>query len=148
MMRLLSVTCVAALLAFIGVAQADNHHNGHGLVQGKLNKNGKHVIHSTGKHTAHAHVQGGKISHVEVRHKTKGARQVTKYKSQRRHHAQAESGAKHYFVTTDDTEEIQFVVTAFVGFGFIDDDGQLIIYWFPVAIVLGGDDGAIPYNPV
>jgi hypothetical protein len=154
MTRLFGLTGVLALLACIGVANADNHHNGHSLIKGKLNQNGKHVIHSAGNHTAHAHVKGGKISHVEVAHRTKGMRQVTKYKTTKRFHALAEQGAEHYFVMTDDaaasgdTLETQFVVTAFVGFGFIDDNGQLIIFWFPVAIVLGGDTGAVVYDPV
>ncbi len=141
MTRIFGIALLAAVAGIVGLAQADTHHNAHALIQGKLNQNGKHVLHATKTHTAHAHVQGGKISHVEVTHKTKGALKVSKYKSAKRHHAQAESGVEHHYVSA------QGVVTAFVGFGFIDDAGVLVIYWFPVTIVVNGDAGCVAYSP-
>ena len=69
--RFLGLACLAALVGLVGLAHADNHHNAHGLLGKKLNTNGKHVLHTTGEHTAHAHVKGGKVANVEVIHKTR-----------------------------------------------------------------------------
>jgi hypothetical protein len=146
MKRFCSIACGIALVCFMGIAHADTHHNGHDLIKGKLNTNGKHELHTTGNHTAHAHVKDGKISHVEVTHKTKGATKVTKYKSAKKHHAQAEPGIQHHYASIDAANDCGAAI-AFVGFGFVTDTGLLIIYWFPVTIVLNGDAGAVVYNP-
>ena len=145
MIRFFAFTGVVVLLALTGSAEAHSHINGQALVQGR--PNGKHAIHATGKHTAHAHVQGGKVAQVSVTHKTKGNVGVTKYKSKRRLHASLGSDVQHHYVSLDDTQETGFVATVYVGFGFIDDFGQLVIYWFPITLVLGGDSGATSMDP-
>jgi hypothetical protein len=148
MTRIFGCACFAAMVGFVGLAQADNHHNAHSQLGNKLKTDGKHELHTHMDHTAHAHVKGGKVANVEVNHKTKGGVRVTKYKSAKKHHAQAESGVEHHYVgfNPDDNEECGGVVIAYVGWGYTLN-GVDIIYWFPVAIVLGADQGAIIYTP-
>ncbi len=144
MNRLLCLAAAtAALFGFFGLAQADNHHNGHDAIRGK--PDGKHQLHTVGNHTAHAHVKGGKVAQVEVNHKKKGQVNVRRYKSSKKHHASAD-GARHHYVSFDPGEEIGGV-TAWVGFGYLNDNNQLVIIWFPVNIVLNGDAGCVGYNP-
>ena len=147
MARILSFTCIAAMFGFVGLAQADTHHNAQALLGNKLQTNGKHELHTSGDHTAHAHVQGGKVAKVEVVHKTKGAVNVTKYKSAKKHHAQADSGVQHHYVgfNPDDNDDCG-VAIAYVGWGYVVN-GVVIIYWFPVTIVLGGPVDAVVYVP-
>jgi hypothetical protein len=138
---------IAGLVAFLGLARADTHHNAHKLLGNKLNTDGKHVLHSSGDHTAHAHVKGGKVHKVEVVHKTKGAVNVTKYKSAQKYHANAGSGVEHHYVgfNSDDATQECGGAIAFVGWGYTVN-GVVIIYWFPVAIVIGTDAGAVVYT--
>jgi hypothetical protein len=148
MIRFLGLACVAALFALVSVVQADNHHNGHSLIGDKLKTNGKHVLHTHGDHTAHAHVTGGKIAKVEVNHKTKGAVKVTAYTSNKKLHADAGSRVEHHYVSLDpEAAEPQFGgAIAWVGWGYTVN-GVVIIYWFPVTIVVGIPAGAVVYAP-
>jgi hypothetical protein len=146
MARIFALACLVVTAGFMGLAQADNHHNGHDLVKNKLNTNGKHVLSTMGNHTAHAHVKDGKVSNVEVAHKKNGAVNVTKYKADKKHHAQAGNGIEHHYVLADADAAAQGFVTLFVGFGFINDNGNLVIFWFPVNIVVGGDNGCVIYG--
>ena len=145
MARIFGLACVAALAGALGLVQADNHHNAHALLGNKLNIDGKHVLHTNGEHTAHAHVQGGKVARVEVAHKTKGNVAVTKYKSSKKHHAQAEPGVEHHYVSFETHQETGLAI-AYVGWGYTVG-GVVVIYWFPVTVVLNGDAGAVVYNP-
>jgi hypothetical protein len=147
MTRVIGLTCIAGLVAYIGLARADDHHDAHKLLGDKLKNDGKHELHSKGDHTAHAHVKGGKVAKVEVVHKTKGMVAVTKYKSAKKLHAQAGSGVEHHYVgfNPDDVTDECGGAIAFVGWGYTVN-GVVIVYWFPVAIVIGGDGGAIVFT--
>src|SRR6201987_3077630 len=73
------------VLAFARVAFAKHQHlPAHQLLGNKINTDGKHEIHKRGDHTIHAHVQGKKISHISVSHKTKGDVRVKKYKTNKK----------------------------------------------------------------
>jgi len=147
MSRIHVLAGIVGLFGLVSLAYADTHHNAQELLGKKLGTNGKHVLHTNGDHVAHAHVQGGKVSKVEVIHKTKGAVAVTKVMSAKKLHAQAESGVEHHYVSleTDGTEPAGVAIT-YVGWGY--RIGALtIIYWFPVAIVVGGTQGAVLYTP-
>lgn len=148
MTRFFGFACLTALVGLVGLAHADNHHNAQTLLGKKLNTNGKHVLHTAGEHTAHAHVKGGKIVQVEVIHKTKGAVTVTKYKSGKKHFAQAEPGVEHHYVgfnPDDDSDDCGVAIT-YVGWGYRVGNA-VIIYWFPVEIVFNGFTGAVLYVP-
>jgi hypothetical protein len=148
MYRILGLACIAALFTLVGLAQADNHHNGHSLIGDKLKTDGKHVLHTNGDHTAHAHVMKGKIAKVEVAHKTKGAVKVTPYTSTKKLHANAGPGVEHHFVGFDPNaiEDECGGAIAFIGWGYTVN-GVVIIYWFPVTIVVGVPVGAVVYTP-
>ena len=38
--------------------------------------------------------------------------------------------------------------TTYIGYSFIDDNGDEVIYWFPYEMILDGDTGAIDYVPL
>jgi hypothetical protein len=54
------------------------------LLGNKINTDGKHELHKRGDHTIYAHVNGKKISHISVTHKTKGEVPVKKYKTNKK----------------------------------------------------------------
>jgi hypothetical protein len=140
-----------SLFALPGLAEADTHHNGHSLIQGK--GNGKHQLHATPQgHVAHAHVNNGKVQQVTVTHKG-NAHAVRKFKTRQRLHAladlpgQFEGGEVTHFVSTnaaaDPADPADPQVFVYVGFGFYNQfTNQWIVFWFPVAMVWGGDSGA------
>jgi hypothetical protein len=144
------------LLALAGPIQADTHHNGHKAIQGK--GNGKHHLHTSSHgHTAHAHVQNGKVNGVSVSHKGKSL-SVKKVRSTKKLHALAdvpegmpftlaETGDAMNFLATDtapaDGSRSSAQFTVWVGFAFYNQfTNQWIIFWFPVDVVYGGDAGA------
>jgi hypothetical protein len=136
----IGLVCVTAILALMGVVQADDkHHSGANKV--KLNAPGKQKIHQTSAgHTVHAHVTNkNKVQNVSVSHKTKGAQTVKKFRSNRRQHAMNSNGTDVHYVAYE-TE----AVTLWVGFGF-QWGGGWMIFWFPVDQVDGGDAGADDY---
>jgi hypothetical protein len=155
MVRISSLLCIVALLGVAPVL-ADTHHDGHAKLRGK--GDGTHQIHN-GKngHKAHATVAGGKIKRVTASHKGR-ALKVTKYKTARKHHAMADSRAEHHFVMTagEAPAGTPFVgltgaeanaSTVYVGFGFINQvTGQLMVFWFPVNMVDGGDADSEDYD--
>ena len=148
MVRILSLVCSSALigaLALVGVAQAaDHHHSGHDKLGNRIQKNGKHEIHRTALHVVHAHVQGKQVTGLTATHKGTGRQaKVMKFKSSRRHHAMLDNPRGDVHFVSLETEEVSF--TAWVGFGFFEN-GQLIIFWFPIDLVSGGDDGCIDYD--
>src|SRR4051812_19452136 len=103
MSRIATGLALAALMSFMSPGQADStryyeftqvkphkdhaHHNGHELIKGKLATNGKHVLHKSDNHHAHAHAENGKIAKVTA-HDPKGKDlKVVKLKSMQKHHA-------------------------------------------------------------
>ena len=38
--------------------------------------------------------------------------------------------------------------TTYIGYSFIDDNGDEVIYWFPYEMILDGDTGAVDYVPL
>src|SRR5205814_644231 len=58
-----------------------HNHSGRALLGAKIHTNGPHVIDKVGKNTVTAHVKGGKVAGVTVKHSDKGAVAVKKYKT-------------------------------------------------------------------
>jgi hypothetical protein len=162
-MRLFSVMSALALAAFIGVTQADVHHNGQAKIQGK--GPGRHAVHrSPHGHVAHAHVNGnGKISHISVTHArhTPAHLKVKKVKTTVRRHARApgredvlvalaegEDGVETLFTSemlepAEAAEPDPQIGLVFVGWAYFNPNAQFWVFiWFPINLVEGGDQGA------
>jgi hypothetical protein len=117
------------------------HVSGKNLLGDKIKKNGEHKLQDHDKFSAYADVSNGKVTGVKVKHADRGDVPVTKYKS---------SKQMAMAVRGDGTYLAQYgqVVTLWIGYAYIDDWGEEIIYWFPVDVVLDGDMGAIDYVDV
>jgi len=145
--RRTSAIVILSLLGLVAVAIAKpvkkhNHHGGHALVSSKLKTDGTHQIHKNGKHTVSAEVKKGKIAGIHVKHDTKGDVPVKKYKTHKK--MASLEGAPPEAIATQDTD----LGTTYIGYAFVDDDGNEEYYWFPYEEILDGDTGAIEYVPL
>jgi hypothetical protein len=125
-------------------AHAKQHKNmsGKDLVGDKIKQNGSHQIHQNGKFSTSVDVVNGKIAGVKVKHADRGDVSVTKYKTTKKMAAAPTSGIQlASLLLAQDT----YVGTMWIGYGYIDDYGDEIIYWFPYDMILDGDTGAIEY---
>ena len=171
MSRIAIFSAVFALVGIIGLLQADTNggysfvqvkhakdhiqHDGHALVKGKLNTDGKHKLHEGKNHTAHAHAEGGKVKNVSAHDPKGNVLKTHKVKSAKKHHAANGNGTRHVYVSSDGTESDEpsdCGVVIFVGFQVIivivnaPQPPPPVIYWFPVTIVVGGDTGCSIYD--
>lgn len=122
------------------------HHNGMQLVGGKIKTNGHHVIHQKGDYTTSVEVKDGKVAGVHVKHAKKGDIPVKKYKTnkkmaQRRGVVQADGFQYASFL------QYQDLGTVYIGYSYVDEYGDEVIYWFPYSMILDGDTGAVEYVP-
>ena len=127
-------------------SHAKQHKNmsGKDLVGDKIKQNGSHKIHTNGKFATSVDVQNGKIAGVHVKHADKGDVPVTKYKTNKKMASAPTSGIQlaSYALAQD-----AYIGTMWIGYAYIDDYGDEIIYWFPYDMILDGDTGAIDYYP-
>jgi hypothetical protein len=132
-------------VAFAVAAKKQNHHDGHRLVAAKLKTDGHHDIEKKGHYTASVESKGGKIAAFHVVHDTKGQIPVKKYKTNKK---MAQATGSHFtyasFALPQDTD----LGTVYIGYSYIDDDGNEEIYWFPAEEILDGDTGAVEYVPL
>ena len=132
-------------VAFAAAAKKQNHHDGHRLVAAKLKTDGHHDIEKRGHYTASVESKGGKIAAFHVVHDTKGAIPVKKYKTNKK---MVQATASHLtyasFALPQDTD----MGTVYIGYSYIDDDGNEEIYWFPAEEIVDGDTGAVEYVPL
>jgi len=151
--RLLTTIIAIMALALAGSAFAKAHHhkNGEQMVGTHIKTNGQHVIDKHGKHTVTAQVTNGKIAGISVKHSEKGEVPVKKYKTKKKM-AQAD-GVK--IAETDGIRPVAYIQvqaydlgTTYIGYSFVDDNGDEVIYWFPYEMILDGDTGAVDYVPV
>lgn len=121
------------------------HHNGKDLVGDKIKKDGKHAFHQNGKNTASVEVKGGKIAGVTVANADRGNVPVKKYKSTKKMaQAQAFGIQPVSFLLAQATD----LGTTWIGYSYVDEYGDEVIYWFPYEMILDGDTGAIDYVPL
>jgi hypothetical protein len=70
---------------------------------------------------------------------------VKKYKTNKK---MAQSTGSHLtyasFALLQDTD----MGTVYIGYSYIDDDGNEEIYWFPAEEIVDGDTGAVEYVPL
>jgi hypothetical protein len=132
-------------VAFAVAAKKQNHHDGHRLVAAKLKTDGHHDIEKKGHYAASVESKGGKIAAFHVDHDTKGAIPVKKYRTNKKM-AQATGSHLTYasFALLQDTD----MGTVYIGYSYVDDDGNEEIYWFPAEEIVDGDTGAVEYVPL
>jgi hypothetical protein len=151
MNRVLAATVITFSLLAIGnvafavAAKKQNHHDGRRLVAAKLKTDGHHDIDKKGHYSASVDSKGGKIAAFHVVHDTKGEIPVKKYKTNKKM-VQATGSHLTYasFALPQDTD----MGTVYIGYSYIDDDGNEEIYWFPAEEILDGDTGAVEYVPL
>ena len=110
---------------------------------GEVKVNGKHKLEQNGKHTSYANVKDGKITGITVEHADKGAVPVKKYKTSRK------------MVAADGMQPVglhlaqaQSMGSTWIGYAYIDDWGDEVIYWYEYEMIYDGDTGAVEYIPV
>src|ERR1700677_4373132 len=134
-----SVLAIGSVASAVG-AKKQNHHDGKQLGAAKLKTDGHHDIEKRGHYTASVESKGGKIAAFHVVHDTKGAIPVKKYKT---HKKMAQATGSHLtyasFALPQDTD----MGTVYIGYSYIDDDGNEEIYWFPAEEIVDGDTGEI-----
>jgi hypothetical protein len=150
--RQLSVfSLVAAFALSIGAnalaapVKAQHHHDGKSLASDKLKTDGHHDLEHKGKFTTSVEVKGGKIAALHVKHSEKGDIPVRKYKT---HKKMAQNGAAHLMYASLRIAQLQDMGTEYIGYSYVDDEGNEEIYWFPVEEVYDGDTGAVEYVPL
>jgi hypothetical protein len=127
------------------VAKVQHHHDAKQLVGDKLKQEGHHDIDHKGKYTTSVEVKGGKIAALHVKHSEKGNIPVKKYKT---HRKMAQTMSPHLMYASFRLAQMQDLGTEYIGYSYIDDDGNEEIYWFPVEEIYDGDTGAIDYVPL
>ena len=111
----------------------------------KQHRRHKHEQHGKCESDVDAH--NGKVSGVSVKHTEKGDVPVTKYKTdQDMSNAYNQRGASGIMLASLAPAQV-YVGTTWIGYAFIDDYGDEIIYWFPYDMVLDPFTGAIDYYP-
>jgi hypothetical protein len=118
-----------------------DHHDAKQLLGDKVKNDGNHVIDKKGPYTVSFDTKGGKIADAHVRHATKGEIPVKKYKTNKKMAAMGSRVVYASFVLAPP----QYETTGYVGYSYIDDDGNEEIYWVPATLVIDPDTGAVEY---
>jgi hypothetical protein len=159
---LVAIFAVICLIAMVGSADAKEkgkdkekgkgkhtHHSGQQLLGEKIKTNGKHVIETHGKHTVSVNVKDGKVAGVHVKHSEKGDVPVKKYKTTKKMAMNTgESNGIVFASHRSVLPQIQDMGMTYIGYAYIDDYGDEIIYWFPYEMIYDGDTGAVDYVPL
>lgn len=124
--------------------KSQHHHDAKRLLGANIKRDGHHEIEHKGKYTTSVDVEGGKIAAWHVRHSENGDLPVKKYKTTR---LMARSSAPNLMLTSYRLAQMQDLGTEYIGFSYVDDEGNEEIYWFPVEEVYDGDTGAVEYVP-
>jgi uncharacterized protein YdeI (BOF family) len=123
-------------------AKKAKHENGKTLVGDKIKKNGKQKFHEHGKNSAFVDVKDGKIAGVSVQNADAGNVPVTKYKTNKKM-----ADASSYGMVPASMQLAQYMGTTWIGYAYVDEYGEEVIYWFPYDMIYDGDTGAIDYVP-
>jgi hypothetical protein len=132
-------------VAFAAPAKKQEHHDGKRLVAAKLKTDGHHVLEKRGHYTASVESKGGKIAAFHVVHDTKGNIPVKKYKT---NHKMAQARTPRFIDASYALGQDTDMGTVYIGYSYIDDDGNEEIYWFPAEEIVDGDTGAVEYVPL
>jgi hypothetical protein len=142
---IVEVVTLAVLLlsqhSAMAAAVKRNHHDAKQLLGDKVNKDGNHVIDKKGPYTVSFDTKGGKIAAAHVRHASKGEIPVKKYKTNKKMALSKPNLVYASFAPLP----AQYETTGYVGYSYIDDDGNEEIYWVPATLVIDPDTGAVEY---
>jgi hypothetical protein len=142
-----AIVAIFGLLVLGGAAVASpkaNHHDAKRLVGENLKHDGHHDIDHKGKYTTSVEVKHGKIAGVHVKHSERGDIAVKKYKT----HKKMAQGARAHIVNASFVlAQMEDMGTVYIGYSYVDDDGNEEIYWFPAEMIVDGDTGAVEYVP-
>ena len=122
-----------------------HHNNGKDKLGDKIKQNGNHVIDKKGDHTVAVDVKDGKIAGMKVKHAKKGDVAVKKYKTNKK---MADAGPIHMVAYDTMLAQAQSLGTTYIGYAYIDDYGDEVIYWYPYEMIYDGETGAIDYVPI
>jgi hypothetical protein len=79
---------------------------------------------------------------VHVKHSEKGNIAVKKYKT---HRKMAQNAGGHLMYASLRLAQMEDLGEEYIGYSYIDDNGNEEIYWFPVEVIYDGDTGATEY---
>jgi hypothetical protein len=134
-----------AVLADSPIATAKPiHHDAKQLVGENRKVDGHHDIDHRGKFTASVEMKGGKIHAFNVRHSEKGNIPVKKYQT---HRKMALNATGHLVYASLGSGQMQDMGTVYIGYSYIDDNGDEQIYWFPAEMIEDPYTGAMEYVP-
>lgn len=145
--RIFPIVAIFGLTVLGGVAVASakaNHHDAKGQLGDNLKHDGRHDIDHRGKYTTSVEVKNGKVAGVHVKHSEKGEIAVKKYKT---HKKMAQGARGHIVYASLVLAQDQDMGTVYIGYSYVDDDGNEEIYWFPEEMIVDGDTGAVEYVP-
>jgi hypothetical protein len=60
----------------------------------------------------------------------------------------AQNGSAHLMYASFRVAQMQDLGTEYIGYSYIDDQGNEEIYWFPAEEVYDADTGAVEYVPL
>ena len=136
------VVGLAVLVNSPAVMAKQNHHDAKQLLRDK--SDGRHDIDHHGKYTASVEMRNGKIHAMHVRHSEKGEIALKKYKTNRK---MALNTLGHVAYASLESAMFQDLGTVYIGYAYIDDNGDEQIYWLPAEMIEDPLTGAIEYVP-
>lgn len=139
---LATVFALAFLINSPNAMAKQNHHDAKQLLRDK--SDGSHEIHHHGKYTASVEMRNGKIHAMHVRHPEKGEIALKKYKTSKK---MALNPPGHVVYASMEPGMFQDLGTVYIGYSYVDDNGNEEIYWYPAEMVEDPYTGAIDYVP-
>ena len=146
----IAIALVTALgLGFIAapvvVAKGKHEHvDGAQLLADRIHKNGRHKIAEKGSNQVFVDVRNNKVAGLHVKGKGNAELPVKKYKSSKKM-ARVDGIMPAAFILAQ--SGTQYLGTTYIGYSYIDEYGDEVIYWFPYDMVEDLDTGAIEYIP-
>jgi hypothetical protein len=125
-------------------ARKAEHHDAKKLLGDNLKHDGHHDFDHHGKFTTSVEVSHGKIAAFHVKHSERGDIPVKNYKT---HKKMVEAAHAHLVYASLVLTQDMDMGTVYIGYSYIDDDGNEEIYWVPEEMVIDGDTGAVEYVP-
>ena len=146
---------LTALVAVVGLAFAPDvavakgkhhHNNGQQMLGDRIKQDGNHKLDKRGDYEATVQVSKGKVAGVKVKHAKKGEVPVKKYKTDKK---MARVDAPLFLPASFVLAQAggQYLGQTWIGYSYVDDYGDEVIYWFPYDMILDGDTGAVEYIP-